>query len=258
MALTAPNGTVQLALTALSKLDAELNGRERERRLGPVPCRALVEGAIGRWRSRVGLAGGRIELRWRAGVPLLRGDRAELSQALDNLIVNAIEHGGPLITVDAVRRGESLRIAVADNGHASQPPSRADSPAEVIARLRGRARHGHGLNLVRRVATDHGGRFAFERSEGGSMAVLELPPLGEMSRRRRAAGFAILAALAAALAGAIVDGYGSSVAGSYGALRPVVITSSALRRGRPLDPSTFSRLPSSCVGSRPGSSRRVR
>ncbi|MGZ8665539.1 MAG: sensor histidine kinase [Solirubrobacterales bacterium] len=178
MALTAPNGTVQLALSALSRLDAELNGRERERRLGPVPCRALVEGAIGRWRSRAGLAGGRIELRWRAGVPVLRGDRAELSQALDNLIVNAIEHGGPLITIDAVRRGESLRIAVADNGHASRPPFRADSPAEVVARLRGRARHGHGLNLVRRVAAAHGGRFAFERSEGGSMAVLELPLAG--------------------------------------------------------------------------------
>jgi signal transduction histidine kinase len=178
MALTAPSGTVQLALSALARLDAELNGGERERRFGPVPCKALVEGAIGRWRSRVGLGGGRIELRWRAGVPLLRGDRAELSQALDNLIVNAIEHGGPLITIDAVRRGKSLRIAVADNGHAARLPSRADSPAEVIARLRGRARHGHGLNLVRKVAAAHGGRFAFERSEGGSMAVLELPLAG--------------------------------------------------------------------------------
>ena len=106
---------------------------------------------------------------------MLRGDRAELSQALDNLIVNAIEHGGPLITVDAVTRGESLRIAVADNGRASRPPSRADSPAEVIARLSGRRRRGHGLNVVRRVAAAHGGRFALERSERGSMAVLELP-----------------------------------------------------------------------------------
>jgi hypothetical protein len=61
-----------------------------------------------------------------------------------------------------------------------------------------------------------------------------------MSRRRRAAAFAILAALAAVLAGAIVDGYGSSVASSYGELRPVVVTSSALLRGRPLDPSILS------------------
>lgn len=62
-----------------------------------------------------------------------------------------------------------------------------------------------------------------------------------MSRRRRAAAFAILAALAAALAGAIVDGYGSSVASSYGELRPAVVNSSGLPRGRPLDPSMLSR-----------------
>ena len=56
MALSAPNGTIQLALAALARVDAELNGHQRERRLGPVPCRALVEGAIGRWRSRAGLS----------------------------------------------------------------------------------------------------------------------------------------------------------------------------------------------------------
>ncbi len=175
MALASPTGTVQLALSALAQVDAELNGRHRERSLGPVPCRALVEGAIGRWRSRAALAGGRIELRWRAGVPVLRGNRAELSQALDNLLVNAIEHGGPLIEVDAITKGEKLRIAVADNGHASRPPSRADSPVEVVARLSGRRRRGHGLSVVRRVAAAHGGRFALQRSERGSMAVLELP-----------------------------------------------------------------------------------
>ncbi len=60
-----------------------------------------------------------------------------------------------------------------------------------------------------------------------------------MSRRRRAAVFAALAVLAAALAGAIVDGYGSSVANSYGALRQVVVTRSALAQGRPLDPATL-------------------
>ena len=60
-----------------------------------------------------------------------------------------------------------------------------------------------------------------------------------MSRRRRAAGFAILAALAAALAGAIVDGYGSSVAGSYGELRGVLVTRSSLARGKQLDPAAL-------------------
>ena len=176
-------GTLQLALSALAQIDAELNGGRRQRRLGPVPCRALVEAAIGRWRSRAKLAGGSIELRWRAGLPLLRGDRAELAQALDNLIVNAIEHGGPMITVDASTRRGRLRIAVADSGTASRRDSRKGSPSEVIGRLTGRSRHGHGLTVVRRVAAAHGGRFAFDQSELGSLAVLELPVGIEESSR---------------------------------------------------------------------------
>jgi two-component system sensor histidine kinase HydH len=176
-------GTLQLALSALAKIENELNGGDRQRRLGPVPCRALVEAAIGRWRSRASLAGGRIELRWRAGLPLLRGDRAELSQALDNLIVNAIEHGGPMITVDASRRNGRLRIAVADSGSESRPLSRRGSPGEVVGRLTGRKRHGHGLAVVRRVAAAHGGRFAIDQSERGSVAVLELPVSAERPSR---------------------------------------------------------------------------
>lgn len=168
-------GTVHLALSALARIDAEINGGERRRPLGPVPGRALVEAAVGRWRSRASLAGAKIELRWRAGLPLLRGDRAELAQALDNLIVNAIEHGGPMITVDASTRRGRLHIAVADSGTANRPPSRRESPSEAIARLTGRRRHGHGLAVVRRVAAAHGGRFVFDRTERGALAVLELP-----------------------------------------------------------------------------------
>jgi Flp pilus assembly protein CpaB len=57
-----------------------------------------------------------------------------------------------------------------------------------------------------------------------------------MSRRARAAAFLLLALLAAAVAATIADGYGSSVARGYGPLRPVVVLTRALRRGRPLDP----------------------
>jgi Flp pilus assembly protein CpaB len=57
-----------------------------------------------------------------------------------------------------------------------------------------------------------------------------------MSRRARAAAFLGLALLAAGLAAAIADGYGSRVAGGYGPLRPVVVLSRGLRPGRPLGP----------------------
>jgi len=102
-------------------------------------------------------------------------DRCGIAQALDNLIVNAIEHGGPTIVLAARLREGRLRIAVVDSGRASRPRRRPNSPAEVVARLSGRNRHGHGLEVVRRVAAAHGGHFALRRAERGSLAVLELP-----------------------------------------------------------------------------------
>jgi Flp pilus assembly protein CpaB len=61
-----------------------------------------------------------------------------------------------------------------------------------------------------------------------------------MSRRRRAIAFVALALLAAAVAAAIANGYGSSVARGYGPLRPVVVLMRGLRPGRPLGPEDLS------------------
>ena len=56
------------------------------------------------------------------------GDRgsAALSAAIENLIVNAIEHGGPRIVVRALVIGKRLRLEVTDNGKAHRA---ADAPA---------------------------------------------------------------------------------------------------------------------------------
>ncbi|MEZ5078538.1 MAG: SAF domain-containing protein [Solirubrobacterales bacterium] len=56
-----------------------------------------------------------------------------------------------------------------------------------------------------------------------------------MSRRVRALAFGLAATLAAIAAAAIADRYGSRVAGGYGQLRPVLVATDGLRRGRPID-----------------------
>jgi Flp pilus assembly protein CpaB len=61
-----------------------------------------------------------------------------------------------------------------------------------------------------------------------------------MSRRARAIAFLLLALVAAALAAGIADGYGSSVAQSFGPLRRVVVPAKSLRPGKPLDPAEIS------------------
>jgi Flp pilus assembly protein CpaB len=55
-----------------------------------------------------------------------------------------------------------------------------------------------------------------------------------MSRRARAIAFLVFALVAAGLAAAIADGYGSSVARGFGPLRPVVVVSAKLPAGRPI------------------------
>ncbi|MEK6277675.1 MAG: SAF domain-containing protein [Actinomycetota bacterium] len=62
-----------------------------------------------------------------------------------------------------------------------------------------------------------------------------------MSRRARAAVFLLLAVGCAALAAAVANGYGSSVAGSFGPLRSVVVASRDLPAGRPIDPAALTR-----------------
>lgn len=171
--------SVRLAAAALERLDHEVNGGGLQRPPEEVELRPLLEAAVRRWQARANLAGASLKLRWRAGRAVVVGDRVDLAQALDNLIVNAIEHGGPEIAVDARPYKGRVRIVIADSGRSARPPARRDTPAEVIARLSGRRKRGHGLCIVRQVAAAHDGRFALRRSERGSLALLELPLVGD-------------------------------------------------------------------------------
>jgi two-component system sensor histidine kinase RegB len=175
--------SLQMASAALERLDREINGEAAAAVHVPVPMRPLLESAVARWRSRAALAGGALTFEWRAGEALVDGDRCAISQALDNLIVNAIEHGGPAVAVAARFDGGRLRLSVADSGRGARPQSRRESPAELIARLSGRRRHGHGLRVVRRTAAAHGGDFRLRCSQRGTEAVLELPLLPGGERR---------------------------------------------------------------------------
>jgi signal transduction histidine kinase len=175
LAAAAGEDPIELAAAALERLDREINGGSATAPWGVVDGQALLRAAVGRWQARARLADGSLELRWNAGPAIVHGDANALAQALDNLIVNAIEHGGPTIVVAVRRREGRLRIAVVDSGRAWRPGSRRSSPGEVLARLGGRQRHGHGLAVVRRVTAAHGGRFALRRSPQGSLAVIELP-----------------------------------------------------------------------------------
>jgi signal transduction histidine kinase len=170
------DGQLEQALDALAALDREVNGGAASRRR-TVDARTLVEHAVARWRDQAALARRPLRLSWRANGSTVVCDPAAIGRALDNLIVNSLEHGRGTITVEAAVRARRLRLVVADGGE-TRIPARAPlqvGARRVLGRRRRDPRRGHGLRVVAEVAAAHGGRFASCRDAGGATAVLEIP-----------------------------------------------------------------------------------
>jgi signal transduction histidine kinase len=156
--------SLELAICALSDLDRVVNGVERQpqtRRL--LRLRPLVEDCLARWMPAAELSGYELGFEWRAGAAAVVADPRRLAQALDNLVANALEHGAPPVIVRAVVFERGVRIGVSDSGGGRQD----------VQTHRGR-RH-NGLRIDAAIASECGGRFAFDRGPDGTVAMIELP-----------------------------------------------------------------------------------
>jgi signal transduction histidine kinase len=163
------------AALALQRLDREINGGAEPEWSRPVDVGELLDAAVQRWRGRAAQDGVSLALRGACPAAFVGGYPGALAQALDNLIVNAIEHGGAEILVAAELAPAVVRITVADSGGATPTGRRMGGARRAAVALSGRRRHGHGLRVVRRVAAAHRGEFRLCRVERGTEAVLELP-----------------------------------------------------------------------------------
>ncbi|MDN3566654.1 HAMP domain-containing sensor histidine kinase [Paeniroseomonas aquatica] len=122
--------------------------------------------------------GQRLETRLAPGVAVF-GDRELLTQALANLLDNAVKHGreGGLITVALT---PEARITVTDDG-AGIPAEAREAVLRRFHRLdaaRSRPGAGLGLALVAAVAELHGARLKLGDAGPGLQATLALPPPG--------------------------------------------------------------------------------
>jgi signal transduction histidine kinase len=136
----------------------------------------LLEAVAGRFDARAGEAGRRLEVDPAPGASLT-GDRLRLEQALENLIDNALRHGGGTIRVAALTDNGSVLLRVSDEGpgfpagfapHAFERFTRADT-------ARGRGGTGLGLAIVDTIARAHDGRAL--AGEGPTVTIV-LPGRG--------------------------------------------------------------------------------
>jgi signal transduction histidine kinase len=116
------------------------------------------------------------------GLPAVNADRAAFSQAVQNLILNAVKYGNGnrFVEISAARNGNSIDVNVKDRGigisksdmrHLFEPFFRARSV--VDAQIHG---NGLGLSLVKQIVEAHGGTIRAESEKGvGSTFTISIP-----------------------------------------------------------------------------------
>lgn len=110
------------------------------------------------------------------GLPPLRLDRDRLTQALVNLVENAIQHSlaGGTVSVEASSLPDQVEIAVRDSGSGVAPDDLPHLFEPFFSRRAGGT--GLGLSIVQRIVEEHGGRAsAANHPEGGAFLSIRLP-----------------------------------------------------------------------------------
>lgn len=144
-----------------------------------VGVRAAIDDAIAQCRWLAEESGVKVESSAPETLPDLRGDRAAMTRAVQNLVANAIRHGreGGWVGVRAAPENGFVVITVEDRGPGI---AATDLPHLFEPFYRGRNAQtrgsGLGLTIVDRVARAHGGSVTVtRRRERGAEFTLRLP-----------------------------------------------------------------------------------
>jgi len=165
----------RLAVDACRSIERLLTDRSvASVRLDAVDVGSLVRSAV----AAASLDGTTVLALVAPGLPALRGDPQRLRQALDNLVRNAIVHGGSRgdVLVRAALEGGDVVVSVADTGPGIPEADLGRIFEPGVSLAGGTARSGLGLAIARAIATAHGGALEVLSSPGeGSTFSLRLP-----------------------------------------------------------------------------------
>jgi signal transduction histidine kinase len=142
-------------------------------------------------------------LRLKAASAPLHGNRELISQALANLVENAIKYGKPLpaaqplgadaiagddrkvISIEARREGDQVLLSVTDRGPGIPEADRKHAVERFVRLEASRTQPGSGLglSLASAVATLHGGELRLADADPGLAASLAIPARSSASDR---------------------------------------------------------------------------
>jgi signal transduction histidine kinase len=171
-------------VTRLEEIMRQLLDTARPLGLDPTPVDLanLVRGSVELLEPRLGESGIRLRQSHARNLPPALGDPGALQQAIQNLLLNAMEAAGQggsvrVWTRLAASRGDHfLEIGVSDNG----PGIAAEDMPQLFKPFYTNKNLGTGLGLfnVKRIAEAHGGSVVVRsRPEQGASFVLRLPCL---------------------------------------------------------------------------------
>jgi two-component system, OmpR family, sensor histidine kinase KdpD len=146
----------------------------------PAPIEEVIEGVVARLQPI--LAGRRVRLMLREGLPRVPMDVVQIDQVLSNLLENAAKFSpqGGSITVTATRWHDLVEVRVADQGPGISSAERERVFEPFVRGDRGSAGGaGLGLSIGRAIVESHGGKMWIEGAPGGGTTVVfQLPMKG--------------------------------------------------------------------------------
>ncbi len=157
--------------------------------LQPVDLRPLIEQAIEANRGFADGYGARIVLDPAAPTATVRADVDRMMQVVTNLLSNAVKFSptGEVVEISIESRGDTVRVSVRDHGPGIPDEFKMrifDKFAQADASdARQKGGTGLGLNIVKQIITQHGGKIGFEAAPGGgTIFYFELPRIAAVAR----------------------------------------------------------------------------
>ncbi|HET8647589.1 MAG TPA: ATP-binding protein [Vicinamibacteria bacterium] len=161
---------------------SRIEAGRKEYRLSPVSVGRVVASVLETYRFQIEQQGFTLEEAVPPDLPLVDADEEALTQALLNLVNNAIKYSrdDKHIRVEARRDGGDVRLSVVDRGIGVAKPEQKKifekfyrAEDSLVHETKG---SGLGLSLVKHIMDAHGGRIEVESTPGrGSVFTLVLP-----------------------------------------------------------------------------------